>query len=117
MSEETLSTPAHGRPAPAALVSAARSYIASAEWSFAKTMPDNPHWYAVRQRAQAARIGEGHEALYRLCRDFHVDRWWHGRTYRTVDLDGFAYWIMEDGTVINRKPFEEAGWTDSPPTS
>lgn len=112
MSHDNLSTPAHGRAAPADLVQEARAYIAAAEWSFAKTMPDNPHWYAVRGRSRGQGLGAGHEALYRLCRDYHWDRWWHGRTYRTVDLDGFAYWIMEDGTVINRKPADDAGWTD-----
>lgn len=55
---------------PAKLVAAALDYIASAEWMFAKTMPNNPHWYAVRQVARKAGIGPGHEALYVLCRDY-----------------------------------------------
>jgi hypothetical protein len=98
------------REPPAALVAQARDYIAAAEWSFAKTMPDNPHWYAVRQRSRAQGLGAGHEALYVLLRDYHYDRWWHGRSYRTLDIDGFGYWIMEDGTIINRKPVDSAGW-------
>ena len=99
------------RPSPL-LVERAREYIAETEWTFAKTMPDNPHWYVVRQRAWARGryYGLGHEALFDLIRLHHYIRRWHGRGYRSIDLDGFSYWIMEDGTVINRKPADSAGW-------
>lgn len=117
------------RPAtcpPTALVEKARAYIAATEadsamsrdprdvggFLFAKTMADNPHWYAVRQQAQARRRGSGHEALFALIRDHHYLRRWHGRAFRTIGLDGFQFWIIEDGTVINRKPAEAAGWDD-----
>jgi hypothetical protein len=26
-----------------------RSFVASAAWVFAKTMPESPHWYALRR--------------------------------------------------------------------
>jgi len=111
---------------PPALVQRARDYIAQVEaspprsgvprddggWSFATTMADNPHWYVVRQRAWATseELGQGHEALWELVRWFYYLRWWHGRGYRSIDLDGFSYWIINDGTVINRKPVDQAGW-------
>ena len=97
---------------PAGLVDAARQYIAASAWTFAKSMPDNPHWYVVRQRAWAhsPERGEGHEALWQVIRWHYALRWWHGRGYRSIDLDGFSYWVMEDGTIINRKPSDQAGW-------
>ena len=58
-------------------------------------------------------MGQGHEALWELIRWFYYLRWWRGRGYRSIDLDGFRYWIMNDGTVINRKPVEDAGWDDT----
>lgn len=99
-----------GECPPPALVAQARDYVARTEFTFAKTMPQNPHWYVVR------RGDPGHEALFVLIRDHHYLRRWHGRAYRSIDLDGFSYWIMEDGTVINRKPVERAGWDDEHPT-
>ena len=103
----------HGCPPPA-LVARARAYAHHADWTFAKTMPDNPHWYVVRQKAWAhsQEAGAGHEALFQLLRWYYVLRWWHERGYRSLDLDSFTYWIMEDGTVINRKPTEAAGWDE-----
>lgn len=102
-----------GHPPPW-LVRRARDYIAAAEWTFAKTMPDNPHWYVIRQRAwgTSRELGEGHEALFELIRWFYYLRWWRQRGFRSIDLDGFSYWVMEDGTVINRKPADAAGWDD-----
>ena len=93
--------------APEWMVEAAREYIAATTWTFAKTMADTPHWYAVRHRAQAAGLGPGHERLYLLIKDYHYKRRWRGRTYRSIDLDGFVYWIIVDGTVINRTPVDE----------
>jgi hypothetical protein len=26
------------------------------------------------------------------------------KTWRSIELDGFLYWIIEDGSVINRRP-------------
>jgi len=92
------------------MVASAREYIAQTTWTFAKTMADNPHWYTVRQRAQKAGLGVLHERLYLLIKHYHYIRRWHGWQYRTIDLDGYSYWIMQNGTVVNRKPIEDAGW-------
>ena len=101
-----------GSAPPAALVAQAREFIAASTWIFAKTMASNPHHYVVRPKSRAAGLGAGHEALFELIRDHHVVRRWHGHPYRSIDLDGFSYWIMDDGTVINRKPADRAGWDD-----
>lgn len=103
----------HGCP-PREVVEQARDYIANVTWIFAKTMPDNPHWYVVRQRSwsRSKELGRGHEALFELIRWCYWLRWWQGRGYRSIELDGWSYWIIQDGTVINRKPVKDAGWDD-----
>jgi hypothetical protein len=107
-----------GSAPPPLLVQHAREYVAAATWTFASTMADNPHWYVVRQRAWATSrdLGLGHEALFDLIRQHYYPRRWHGRSYRSIDLDGFSYWIIQDGTVVNRKPVEQAGWDEPPLT-
>lgn len=100
-------TPAAGQfgsPPDPSLVAAARAYIAASRWTFAATMPDIPHWYVVRQRARAAGLGDGHEALYVLIVDYGFERWWRFRYWRSIELDGFLYWRHTDGMVINRRP-------------
>ncbi|WP_308799547.1 hypothetical protein [Agromyces silvae] len=92
--------------APDWMIESAREYIAATTWTFAKTMADIPHWYTVRQRAQRAGLGTLHERLYLLIRDYHYIRRWRGGSYRSIDLDGYLYWIMQNGTVINRKPHD-----------
>ncbi|MEN5075868.1 recombinase family protein [Isoptericola cucumis] len=98
--------------APADLVRRAQDYIAIGDWTFAKTMPENPHWYTVRQRAWAVdeATGQGHEALFELIREHPTKRRFQGKSYRSITLDGFVYWIIRDGMIINRKPADQAGW-------
>ncbi len=102
--------------APTKLILAAIVHVRDADdlglWTFAKTMPHIPHEYTVRQRSKAAGLGPGHEALWVMCRDFHIDRWWGGRTWRTIDLDGWAIWAVDDGMILNRRAVDDAGWTD-----
>ena len=81
-------------------------YIYNSWWIYAVTMPANPHWYTVRPRPR----DNGHEALFELLRDHHVLKLWHRYEYRSRDIGPWVYWIIEDGTVINRKPVAFAGW-------
>jgi len=53
--------------------------------------------------------GSGPRGLFALIHSHHYVRRWHGRGYRSIDLDGWLYWIIAHGTVINRKPSVEAG--------
>jgi CelD/BcsL family acetyltransferase involved in cellulose biosynthesis len=48
-----------------------RHFIASVEWRFARTMPENPHWYVVERDAG----GEPFSALVAYIR-------YHGRVRR-----------------------------------
>ena len=56
-------------------------------------------------------MGEGHEALFVLIRVHLYVRMWHRRPFCSIDLDGYSYWIMEDGTVVNRRPVAVAAGT------
>lgn len=88
----------------------ARAYIATVRWQFAKTMPQWPHEYTVREWRQDLE----HEfvefvALIRQegivkpwPRDAAVPRYNHPY----LELDGWEYWSMgepiDETTVINR---------------
>jgi hypothetical protein len=95
---------------PPELVIQARAYIASKEWIFAKTMADNPHHYVVFSFQAEGAERDGYLALRELITRYGWKRRWHGKMWRTYDLDGFSYWHIHP--VINRKPSAEAGWED-----
>lgn len=108
----------HGEVCPPSdLLHQALRYVNAGEWTTARS---GDHQYTVRQRSWSQGLGPGHEALFRLIRDFHYVRMFRGRPYRSVDLQDdhgawWSVWIMEDGTVINRKPLDAAGWDDESP--
>jgi hypothetical protein len=81
----------------------AHAFIEGAEWIFARTVPEHPHWYAVRR--DCARAGLGTEFLWfqALIEEAGYDRWWGWRTWRTIDIDdGFFYWLDGKVNLINR---------------
>ena len=85
-----------------------REFVDSEEWTFAKTMPEWPHEYLVRDRVDTQLF----EALVR-----HIfEHGEEGRFYRRVLIyfaeDGLLYWTMggpvEEETIINRCREEES---------
>lgn len=87
-----------------------RAYVAEVLWQFAKTMPQWPHEYTVREwRPDLER--EFFEFVVLICRDGVVEPWprdtstprYH-HTY--LELDGWEYWTMgapvPKTAVINR---------------
>ena len=81
---------------------ALREFIDSIQWTFAKTMPEWPHEYIVRDRVDERLF----EALVRHIREHGFE----GRFYDTVLTyyaeDGLLYWTMgapiKETTIINR---------------
>lgn len=78
-----------------------RDFIASQNWRFAKTMPDDPHWYVVSY---------AHDKPFY---DFvsHINRHGSAKLYKKVyyicfDFEGYTYWsipvLSEDKIVLNR---------------
>lgn len=102
-----------------AFIDAYAEHAASAKgrrrgWSFATSMPDSPHEYAVRERAAAAELEMAFEWFVLLIRSRGYTGK-HGRTtytYMNVETDGIVrrYWTMgnplSDTTIINRTPVQ-----------
>ena len=79
-----------------------REFVDFEQWTFAKTMPEWPHEYLVRDRVDTQLF----ESLVRHIREHGLE----GRFYRRVLTyfaeDGLLYWTMgepiEETTIINR---------------
>jgi len=103
--------------APPELVEAARAFVATAAFQFAKTMPTIPHWYTLRRVAEARGTADGYDALRELIISHHYLRSWRGRSFRSVTLGGYTLWIMQTGLVlVNAKPAEPGDWPSEQPT-
>ena len=79
-----------------------REFIDSVDWTFARTMPEWPHEYIVRERVDESLFVE-------MVRHIRVNGY-EGRFYDAkftyYDHGGFVYWTMgaplEETTIINR---------------
>jgi hypothetical protein len=68
-----------------------REFIASQTWTFAKTMPQWPHWYVVRGKGPSE---EGFARFVQHIRSFGYDEQWHHHNHRYLDFEGQKYWTM-----------------------
>lgn len=68
-----------------------RAWVAAGEWVFAKTMPDMPHWYTLREARQN---DEAFNLAVQFVRENGRFGHWYGKPRRYYDLDGFTYWTM-----------------------
>jgi hypothetical protein len=74
------------------------------QWIFAKTMPDNPHWYTLRKRwEQDADFAWTVETIRR----YGYEEVYESRSYTMLNIDYMKYWTMgapvEETILINRK--------------
>lgn len=82
----------------------AASRLETVAWTFAKTMPNNPHYWTLRKAWPGG--SEDFEAVVQFIRDAgHTIRF--GRTdYRCLNVNGWRYWTMgsplDQTTLINR---------------
>lgn len=87
---------------PIALPAALREFIDSSQWTFAKTMPEWPHEYIVRERVDRVLF----EALVRHIRQHGFEGRFYQRVLTYFAEDGLLYWTMgepiEETTIINR---------------
>ena len=78
------------------------------KWTFAKTMPDNPHYYIVKQEQDIV----DYDRLYWYIFDHPTMVEYEGYTYKTATIGDYMYWIMTDdfseSRIINRKSIKEA---------
>jgi hypothetical protein len=85
-----------------ALPETLREFIDSSKWTFAKTMPEWPHEYLVRDRVDRMLF----EALIRHIRQYGFEGRFYQRVLTYFCEDGLLYWTMgepiEETTIINR---------------
>jgi len=84
----------------AEFISASQSFA----WTFAKTMPQCPHWYIVRGKTAD---NETYFAMFRAIEERGVWGKWNGNPQQYLHPgDGFYYWKMTDeiaeSIIINR---------------
>jgi hypothetical protein len=79
-----------------------KEFIKSCNWTFAKTMPEWPHEYIVRERVDRVLF----EALVRHIRQHGFNGRFYERFLTYFAEDGLLYWTMgapiEETTIINR---------------
>ena len=77
-------------------------FVNQREWTFAKTMPEWPHEYIVRERVD----GELFEQLVRHIRKHGYEGRFYDKPITYYDDAGMVYWTMgasiEKTTIINR---------------
>jgi hypothetical protein len=81
-----------------------RSYIVGSNWTFAKSMPQWPHCYVLRESGRKRDF----DLFARLIEENgYIDPWGQKRSKYLV-LDNLKYWI--DGDVLNRARPEMNAW-------
>ena len=83
-------------------------FVNNEKWTYAKTMPEWPHEYIVRERVDEQLFVE--TVLH--IRKFGYEGKFYSRTIIYFDQDGFTYWTMgapvEETIIINRTQTENS---------
>lgn len=89
-------------------LTAAQEAIDGHPWRFAKSMPDQPHWYTHQD--QWADDPDTFLALVLLVRRNGEIRYYRRWPYLELDLNGFTYWSMgypiDNTQILNRRPIQ-----------
>jgi hypothetical protein len=84
------------------------NFIETEKWTYAKTMPEWPHEYIVRERVDEALFVE----LVLHIRKHGYEGKFYSRTMVYFDQDGYTYWTMgsplEETIIINRTQSENS---------
>ena len=91
----------------------AERFVAESGWRYARTMPEIPHQYTVRDldspdgRRTTAMGSDEFEWFVRLIRAEGVMKTWGRRTHPYLRVGGWEYWTMgypvEETTIVNRQ--------------
>jgi hypothetical protein len=90
----------------------ARSFVDTVPWRFARTVPEHPHWYALR-----VWLSPEQQVVFDWFTDLIACHgytgWFWGRDWTYLDLgDGFKYWesrtLDKAGRIINRTRTRES---------
>jgi len=86
-----------------------RAFIGKQDWTFARTMPQWPHEYIVRDRVTDCAL---FESLIRHIRDHGTPGRFYHRILVYFEDDGLLYWTMgepiEESVVVNRCRVEDS---------
>jgi hypothetical protein len=79
-----------------------KEFIDTEKWTFAKTMPEWPHEYIVRDQVDQDKF----EALVCHIREYGTAGRFYNKTLIYFNEDGLMYWTMgapvQETTIINR---------------
>ena len=78
--------------------------LLEAQYVFAKTMPENPHWYTLRKTWTGANGDSAFCEAVQFIRDNGYIEMYKGRPYTMYNLNGFKYWTMGAPINLNGKP-------------
>lgn len=86
----------------------ARRFIESQHWTFAKTVPETPHWYVMAHLTSDP--DEFRWFMDLIASDGYDEEWSipgvRPRTYRYLTIDGFDYWYVHSRVTkpsLNRR--------------
>ena len=86
-----------------------REMIARCEWTFAKTMPQCPHEYIVREQSPLS--DEEFVYFVNMQREHGVEEQWGKYNFPYLYIDNYKYWTMgapiEETIIINRAKVEK----------
>jgi SAM-dependent methyltransferase len=78
------------------------------DWIFAKTMPQNPHWYTLRKHWKD---DQAFVSVVEKIRQYGYREMYAGRPYTVLSMNGMKYWTMgaplSSTILINRKVLTE----------
>lgn len=78
-------------------------FLESHSWTFAKTMPQSPHWYIHRRDTYDL---DTYIEVVRFIQQNGLESIYEGSTYIYLVLNDYKYWTMgslpEETTIINR---------------
>jgi len=81
-----------------------REYIKSVYWKYAKTMPEHPHEYTLKEWNPDKK--DMFEKFCIFIREKGYDDYFYRKKLRYYNLDGYKYWTMgspiEETILINR---------------
>ena len=80
----------------------AAKILLSHDWTFAKTMPQNPHWYTLRENWCTDEFAE----VVEFIRAHSYTEYFYKKPFKMFLLNGFKYWTMgapvDQTILINR---------------
>ena len=71
------------------------------EYRFAKTMPQWPHWYTLREDWNDAEF----VSTVKLLRNYGYERQWKWKSYVSFNVNEYYYWTMGEPIDKNGKPW------------